>query len=98
MGKSLCNKLMLIILMLFMLCPVSSVSAAAPNVMDELMPQTDLPQTNAPLLRYNEVPLENYDIDIYNKDDQDSHWYDSINVFKVDEKFMITSQLYSNRY
>lgn len=54
--------------------------------MDELMPQTDLPQTNAPLLRYDEVPLENYDIDIYNKDDEGSHWYDSINIFKVDEK------------
>ncbi|SFH47099.1 TrbL/VirB6 plasmid conjugal transfer protein [Priestia megaterium] len=86
MKKSLCNKLMLIVFMLFMLCPVSSVSAEAPNVMDELMPQTDLPQTNAPLLRYDEVPLENYDIDIYNKDDEGSHWYDSINIFKVDEK------------
>ncbi|MBU8690688.1 type IV secretion system protein [Priestia megaterium] len=86
MGKSLCKKLMLIVCILVALCPGSTVSAAAPNVMDELMPQTDLPQTNAPLLRYNEVPLENYDIDIYNKDDQDSHWYDSINVFKVDEK------------
>lgn len=71
---------------LCLLCPFSSVSAAAPNVMDELMPKSDLPQTNAPLLRYNEVPLENYDIDIYNKDEQDSHWYDSINIFKVDEK------------
>ncbi|MEH7563096.1 CD3337/EF1877 family mobilome membrane protein, partial [Priestia megaterium] len=34
----------------------------------------------------DEVPLENYDIDIYNKDDEGSHWYDSINIFKVDEK------------
>ncbi|MDP1471775.1 type IV secretion system protein [Priestia megaterium] len=86
MKKSLYTKLMLIVCALFMLCPVSSVSAAAPNVMDELMPQTDLPETNAPLLRYNEVPLENYDIDIYSRDSDDSHWYDSINVFKVDEK------------
>lgn len=76
-------------MLLFTLCllyPFSSVSAAAPNVMDELMPKSDLPQTNAPLLRYNEVPLENYDIDIYTKDEQDSHWYDSINIFQVDEK------------
>ncbi|WP_377520392.1 CD3337/EF1877 family mobilome membrane protein [Priestia megaterium] len=86
MKKSLYTKLMLIVCALFMLCPISSVSAAVPNVMDELMPQTDLPETNAPLLRYNEVPLENYDIDIYSKDSDDSHWYDSINVFKVDEK------------
>ncbi|MGG0834385.1 type IV secretion system protein [Priestia aryabhattai] len=78
-----------VIMLLFTLCllyPFSSVSAAAPNVMDELMPKSDLPQTNAPLLRYNEVPLENYDIDIYTKDEQDSHWYDSINIFQVDEK------------
>ncbi|MED3852089.1 type IV secretion system protein [Priestia megaterium] len=86
MKNSFYKKLMLIVCALFMLCPVSSVSAAAPNVMDELMPQTDLPQTNAPLLRYDEVPLENYDIDISTKGDEDSHWYDSINIFKVDEK------------
>ncbi|MDD1516178.1 CD3337/EF1877 family mobilome membrane protein [Priestia megaterium] len=86
MKKSSFIKWILLVFALFVLSPVSSVSAATPNVMDELMPQTDLPQTNAPLLRYDEVPLENYDIDISVKDDEDSHWYDSINIFKVDEK------------
>ncbi|MDP1443074.1 CD3337/EF1877 family mobilome membrane protein [Priestia megaterium] len=86
MKNGLYIKVIMLLFTLCLLCPFSSVSAAAPNVMDELMPKSDLPQTNAPLLRYNEVPLENYDIDIYNKDEQDSHWYDSINIFKVDEK------------
>ncbi|WP_339119780.1 hypothetical protein, partial [Priestia megaterium] len=52
------------------------------------MPKSNLPQTNAPLLRYNEVPLENYDIDVYVKDgdEDDKGWFDSINIFNVDEK------------
>src|SRR6478736_9845704 len=78
-------KLILFFFVLAAFCPVTTY-AAAPNVMDELMPTSDLPQTNAPLLRYNEVPLENYDIDIAVKGDEDSHWYDSINIFDVDEK------------
>src|SRR6478735_11394009 len=86
MKNGLYIKVIMLLFTLCLLCPFSSVSAAAPNVMDELMPKSDLPQTNAPLLRYNEVPLENYDIDIYTKDEQDSHWYDSINIFQVDEK------------
>ncbi|MDI3089984.1 type IV secretion system protein [Priestia megaterium] len=86
MKNGLHIKVIMLLFTLCLLCPFSSVSAAAPNVMDELMPKSDLPQTNAPLLRYNEVPLENYDIDIYTKDEQDSHWYDSINIFQVDEK------------
>ncbi|MED3821746.1 CD3337/EF1877 family mobilome membrane protein [Priestia aryabhattai] len=86
MKNGLHIKIIMLLFTLCLLCPFSSVSAAAPNVMDELMPKSDLPQTNAPLLRYNEVPLENYDIDIYTKDEQDSHWYDSINIFQVDEK------------
>ncbi|WP_176586054.1 CD3337/EF1877 family mobilome membrane protein [Priestia megaterium] len=86
MKGKLHKKFLLLLVTLCLLCPFSSASAATPNVMDELMPKSDLPQTNAPLLRYDEVPLENYDIDIYTKDDEDSHWYDSINIFKVDEK------------
>ncbi|MEH7209166.1 type IV secretion system protein [Priestia megaterium] len=86
MKNGLYIKVIMLLFILSLLYPFSSVSAAAPNVMDELMPKSDLPQTNAPLLRYNEIPLENYDIDIYNEDEQDSHWYDSINIFKVDEK------------
>ncbi|MED4116344.1 CD3337/EF1877 family mobilome membrane protein [Priestia megaterium] len=78
-------KIILFVFILATLCPVAT-HAEAPNVMDELMPKSDLPQTNAPLLRYNEVPLENYDIDIAVKGDEDSHWYDSINIFDVDEK------------
>jgi MFS family permease len=88
MKKSLRIKLLLLLFTLCLLCPLSSASAAAPNVMDELMPKSNLPQTNAPLLRYNEVPLENYDIDVYVKDgdEDDKGWFDSINIFNVDEK------------
>lgn len=85
MKTKLLLKVILFVFILATLCPVAT-HAEAPNVMDELMPKSDLPQTNAPLLRYNEVPLENYDIDISVKGDEDSHWYDSINIFKVDEK------------
>ncbi|QSX23963.1 CD3337/EF1877 family mobilome membrane protein [Priestia megaterium] len=85
MRKKLLLKVILFLFILAIFCPVATY-AEAPNVMDELMPKSDLPQTNAPLLRYNEVPLENYDIDIAVKSDEDSHWYDSINIFKVDEK------------
>ncbi|MGG0403174.1 type IV secretion system protein [Priestia megaterium] len=88
MKKSLRIKLLLLLFTLCFLCPLSSASAATPNVMDELMPKSNLPQTNAPLLRYNEVPLENYDIDVYVKDgdEDDKGWFDSINIFNVDEK------------
>ena len=88
MKKNLHIKLLLLLFTLCLLYPLSSASAAAPNVMDELMPKSDLPQTNAPLLRYNEVPLENYDIDVYVKDgdEDDKGWFDSINIFDVDEK------------
>src|SRR6478735_5356792 len=78
-------KLILFFFVLAAFRPVTTY-AAAPNVMDELMPKSDLPQTNAPLLRYNEVPLENYDIDVYVKENDDKGWFDSINIFKVDEK------------
>ncbi|MGU3397272.1 MFS transporter [Priestia sp. D51] len=78
-------KLILFFFVLAAFCPVTTY-AAAPNVMDELMPKSNLPQTNAPLLRYDEVPLENYDIDVYVKEDDDKGWFDSINIFKVDEK------------
>ncbi|WP_225049912.1 hypothetical protein [Priestia megaterium] len=86
MRKNFYTKLLFLLVVVCLLCPMSTVSAAAPNVMDELMPNSNLPQTNAPLLRYNEVPLENYDIDVYVKDDDDKGWFDSINIFKVDEK------------
>ncbi|MBE5103288.1 CD3337/EF1877 family mobilome membrane protein [Priestia aryabhattai] len=88
MKNGLHIKVIMLLFTLCFLCPFSSVSAAAPNVMDELMPKSDLPQTNAPLLRYNEVPLENYDIDVYVEDDNadDKGWFDSINIFNVDEK------------
>ncbi|MFB8426292.1 CD3337/EF1877 family mobilome membrane protein [Priestia megaterium] len=86
MRKNFYTKLLFLVVVVYLLCPMSTVSAAAPNVMDELMPNSNLPQTNAPLLRYNEVPLENYDIDVYVKDDDDKGWFDSINIFKVDEK------------
>ncbi|PFK64546.1 hypothetical protein COJ21_26160 [Priestia megaterium] len=88
MKKGLHIKLLLLLFALCLLCPLSSASAAAPNVIDELMPKSDLPQTNAPLLRYNEVPLENYDIDVYVKESNegDKGWFDSINIFNVDEK------------
>ncbi|WP_336072798.1 CD3337/EF1877 family mobilome membrane protein [Priestia megaterium] len=86
MRKNSYTKLLFLLFVVCLLCPMSTVSAATPNVMDELMPKSDLPQTNAPLLRYNEVPLENYDIDVYVKDDDDKGWFDSINIFKVDEK------------
>ncbi|WP_179924551.1 CD3337/EF1877 family mobilome membrane protein [Priestia megaterium] len=85
MRKKFLLKLILFFFVLAAFCPVTTY-AAAPNVMDELMPTSDLPQTNAPLLRYNEVPLENYDIDVYVEDDTDKGWFDSINIFKVDEK------------
>ncbi|PES95238.1 hypothetical protein CN510_15855 [Priestia megaterium] len=85
MRKKFLGKLILFFFVLAAFCPVTTY-AAAPNVMDELMPKSDLPQTNAPLLRYNEVPLENYDIDVYVKEDDDKGWFDSINIFKVDEK------------
>ncbi|MGG1910822.1 MFS transporter [Priestia megaterium] len=86
MQKSFYTKLLFLLFAVCLLYPTPLVLAAAPNVMDELMPNSDLPQTNAPLLRYNEVPLENYDIDVYVKDDDDKGWFDSINIFKVDEK------------
>ncbi|MBT2259271.1 CD3337/EF1877 family mobilome membrane protein [Priestia megaterium] len=88
MKNGLYIKVIMLLFTLCLLCPFSSASAAAPNVMDELMPKSDLPQTNAPLLRYNEVPLENYDIDVYVKDgnEDDKGWFDSINIFNVDEK------------
>src|SRR6478736_5475938 len=86
MKNGLYIKVIMLLFTLCLLCPFSSVSAAAPNVMDELMPNSNLPQTNAPLLRYNEVPLENYDIDVYVEEDNDKGWFDSINIFKVDEK------------
>jgi len=85
MKKKLLLKVILFFLVLAAFCPVTTY-AEAPNVMDELMPKSDLPQTNAPLLRYNEVPLENYDIDVYVAEDNDKGWFDSINIFKVDEK------------
>ncbi|PFW47253.1 hypothetical protein [Priestia megaterium] len=85
MKKKLLLKVILFFFILAAFCPVTAY-AAAPNVMDELMPKSDLPQTNAPLLRYNDVPLENYDIDVYVKDDDEKGWFDSINIFKVDEK------------
>lgn len=84
MKKKLLLKVILFFFVLATFCPIAA-HAAAPNVMDELMPKSDLPQTNAPLLRYNEVPLENYDIDVYVKKD-DKGWFDSINIFNVDEK------------
>ncbi|MGC9934876.1 CD3337/EF1877 family mobilome membrane protein [Priestia aryabhattai] len=85
MKKKLLLKVILFFFVLAAFCPVTTY-AEAPNVMDELMPKSDLPQTNAPLLRYNEVPLENYDIDVYVEEDNDKGWFDSINIFKVDEK------------
>ncbi|MQR86893.1 hypothetical protein GFV16_13315 [Bacillus megaterium] len=85
MRKKFMGKIILFFFVLAAFCPVTTY-AAAPNVMDELMPKSDLPQTNAPLLRYNDVPLENYDIDVYVKDDDEKGWFDSINIFKVDEK------------
>lgn len=85
MRKKFLLKLILFFFVLAVFRPVTTY-AAAPNVMDELMPTSDLPQTNAPLLRYNEVPLENYDIDVYVEDDTDKGWFDSVNIFKVDEK------------
>ncbi|MFE7083247.1 CD3337/EF1877 family mobilome membrane protein [Priestia megaterium] len=85
MKRNFLLKIILAFLILSIVYPVSTY-AEAPNVMDELMPKSDLPQTNAPLLRYNEVPLENYDIDVYVAEDNDKGWFDSINIFKVDEK------------
>ncbi|MDQ8094898.1 CD3337/EF1877 family mobilome membrane protein [Bacillus amyloliquefaciens] len=53
---------------------------------DDLVPQEseDLPQTDAPVVRANEIPIKNYQLDVYvDPKSEDSSFWDNINIFKI---------------
>ncbi|MCV4329338.1 CD3337/EF1877 family mobilome membrane protein [Bacillus velezensis] len=80
-----CGLLMFCILMLI---PCSAASAK-PNVMDDLSPESDLPDTSAPVVKYNEYPIENYDLDIYAEDEDEGGILDaikSLNPFNIKDE------------
>ncbi|MEK5364132.1 CD3337/EF1877 family mobilome membrane protein [Peribacillus castrilensis] len=81
------GRLLLLVFSLFLL-PMPTVSAA-PNVMDEFTPESDLPETSAPVVRYNEFPIDHYQMDVYmkNKKKEEGFW-SSMNPFQVDDKIM----------
>ncbi|MEK4678216.1 CD3337/EF1877 family mobilome membrane protein [Bacillus sp. FSL K6-2944] len=79
------------ILLIFAICfislNISDVSAESPNVMDELTPKSDLPETSAPIVKYNEYPIDHYELDVYiDKEKKEEGFLDKINIFKLDEK------------
>lgn len=79
------------ILIMFIICFMSfnipSVSAEAPNVMDELTPKSNLPETSAPIVKYNEYPIDHYELDIYiETKKKEEGILDKINIFKLEEK------------
>lgn len=74
---------------ILMLLPVS-VASAKPNVMDDLQPETDLPDTSAPVVKYNEYPIDNYQLDIYTEDDDSEGGFmdavKSLNPFAIKDE------------
>lgn len=81
------GRLLLLVCSLLLL-PLSTVSAA-PNVMDEFTPESDLPETSAPVVGYNEFPIDHYQMDVYveNKKKEEGFW-SSMNPFDVDDKIV----------
>ncbi|MED1018572.1 CD3337/EF1877 family mobilome membrane protein [Bacillus atrophaeus] len=67
----------LLMFCMLMLIPCSAASAK-PNVMDDLTPESDLPDTSAPVVKYDEYPIENYDLDIYAEDEDEGGILDAI--------------------
>lgn len=79
------------ILLIFAICfislNISDVSAESPNVIDELTPKSNLPETSAPIVKYNEYPTDHYELDVYiEKEKKEEGLLDKINIFKLDEK------------
>lgn len=59
--------------------------------MDELTTESDLPETSAPVVRYNEFPSDHYQMDVYVKaeeGEEEEGFWSSMNPFNVDDKVM----------